>query len=62
MDPVIPTGVAATPERVAALVVDPASPITQDLIPALVEEQQPTAEQLDAAVSAYLEAIPGEVP
>lgn len=61
-DPLIPTGVPATPERVAELVVDPESPITEDVVALLVPEQQPTLEQLDAAVEAYLEALPEEVP
>jgi hypothetical protein len=49
-DPIIPTGVPATPEQVAAMVVDPASVVTEDVIPLLVGEQQPTPEMIQAAI------------
>jgi hypothetical protein len=51
-DPFIPTGVPATPEQVAEMLADPASPVTPDVVELLPVEQQPTPEQIDAAETA----------
>ena len=49
-DPFIPTGVAATAEQVAAMVADPASPVTADTIPMLTAAQRPKAGELIDAI------------
>jgi hypothetical protein len=51
-DPIIPTGIPATAEQVAAMVADPTSPVTEDVIPVLSEPQQPTPEQIADAYAA----------
>lgn len=53
-DPLIPTGVAATAEQVAAMIADPDSPVTEATVPLLVPEQQPTPEQVEAAAAGDL--------
>lgn len=51
-DPIIPTGVPATPVQVAAMVIDPDNPLTVESIPLLVEAQQPSPEDWAVAVEA----------
>ena len=51
-DPIIPTGVPATSDQVAAMIADPDLPITEAVVPLLVEEQQPTPQQLSQAEAA----------
>jgi hypothetical protein len=41
VDPLIPTGVPATVEQVEAMIADPESPVTEEIVPLLVEWQQP---------------------
>jgi hypothetical protein len=41
VDPLIPTGVPATAEQVAAMIADPEHPLTEAALPLLVEWQQP---------------------
>ena len=48
-DPIIPTGVPATREQVAAMIADPDMPVTEDTIPLLDKAQRPTPTQLAAA-------------
>lgn len=59
-DPIIPTGIPATAEQVAALVVDPDSPVTEEVIPLLAVDQQPTPEQIEDAIAAALESTDEE--
>ena len=56
-DPLIPTGIPATPEQVAAMIADPDLPITEDTIPLLAEQQQPTPEMIEEAQNGHF-AIP----
>ena len=49
-DPLIPTGIPATKEQVAAMIADPEIPIDETLLPALPKEQRPTAKQISTAV------------
>ena len=50
-DPIIPTGIPATAEQVAAMIADPAMPVDETMLPALPEGQRPTAAQIDAATA-----------
>jgi hypothetical protein len=62
-DPFIPTGDPATPEEVAAMLVDPESPVTAATIPLLAEWQRPDLDQVTAAVEASpVVAVTGEDP
>lgn len=51
-DPLIFTGVEATPEDVLAMLADPDIPITPEAVPLLPPEQQPTPEQIEAVIEA----------
>lgn len=50
----VPTGVDATPERVAELVVS--GDLPPDAVPKLAEAQQPTPGHIDAAVTSAVKA------
>ena len=57
-DPYIPTGVPATADQVAVMVYDPDSDVTLETLPLLVDEQQPTLEQLEAASPVEVTPLP----
>lgn len=62
-DPFIPTGDPATPDDVAAMLVDPEHPLTAATLPLLAEEQRPDLDQVAAAVEASpVVAVDGEDP
>lgn len=48
-DPIIPTGIPATPEQVAQMIADPAIPVDAGVLPELSPEQRPSADQIAAA-------------
>lgn len=51
-DPIIPTGEAATAEDVAAMIADPESPVTVDVLPLIDPDQVPTPAMIADAFDA----------
>ena len=49
-DPIIPTGIPATAEQVAAMIADPDMPIDETILPALDKTQRPTPTMLTNAL------------
>ena len=50
-DPLIPTGIPATAEQVAAMIADPDIPIDETILPALDKTQRPTPTMLANAIN-----------